>query len=83
MQTRTRRIKVTDKGKCSVSMYCQKCSVRYTLTGFSSEQNERLFRRDETKELVQDIIPEVAPRWRELFVSSNCPDCSVFLKTRR
>ena len=37
-----KRVKVTNKGKCSVSMYCQKCSVHYTLTGFSSEQHDRM-----------------------------------------
>lgn len=71
-----KRVKVTNKGACSVSMYCQKCSVRYTLTGFSSEQIDRLYNRSETKEREKDIIPDVAPEWRELFISRTCPDCN-------
>lgn len=69
------KVKVSKNGKCSVSMYCRVCSTKYELTGFSSEQNERLYRRDETKEHIQDIIPEVPAEWRELFVSRTCPSC--------
>lgn len=69
------KVKVSKNGNCSVSMYCRKCGTRYELTGFSSEQNERLYRRDETKEHIQDIIPEVPAEWRELFVSMTCPSC--------
>lgn len=70
-----RKVKVSKNGKCSVSMYCCNCSEKFELTGFSSEQNERLYRRDETREKIQDIIPEVPAEWRELFISRICPDC--------
>ena len=70
-----RKVKVSRNGKCSVAMYCSNCKEKFELTGFSSEQNERLYNRDETKEKIQDIIPEVPAKWRELFVSRLCPDC--------
>ena len=70
-----KRVKVTNKGKCEASMYCNFCKVHYALTGFSHEQCERLYNRSETKEKIQDIIPEVEPKWREMFVSRTCPDC--------
>ena len=75
MGLKVKKVKVSRNGKCSVSMYCKKCSTRIELTGFSSEQNDRLYRRDETREKIQDIIPEVPAKWRELFVSGMCPDC--------
>lgn len=70
-----RKVKVSSNGKCSVSMYCKKCSERFELTGFSAEQNERLYNRQDTKEKIQDIIPEVPPKWMELFVTGTCPTC--------
>ena len=70
-----RKVKVSSNGKCSVAMYCKSCSERFELTGFSSEQNDRLYRRDETREMIQDIIPEVPVKWRELFVTGWRPDC--------
>lgn len=73
--TKKIKVKVTNKGKCSVSMYCTVCSKHYEMTGFSSEQNERLYNRSETKESIQSIIPEVDKGWREMFVSKTCPEC--------
>ena len=75
MADRRKKVKVSNKGKCSVAMYCNNCSTHYELTGFSSEQNERLYNRDASREKIQDIIPEVEPKWRELFISRICPEC--------
>ena len=70
-----RRIKVTDNGKCSVTMYCHDCWTEYELRGFSNEQLDRLYERHCTNEPIQDILPEVDPKWREMFKSATCPDC--------
>ena len=70
-----KRVKVTNKGTCQVGIFCRNCGVDYIMTGFSKEQHDRLWNRDETKELIQDILPEVAPEWRELFKSHTCPKC--------
>ena len=70
-----KRVKVANDGKCSVAIYCQECKVQYELYGLSSDQNEKLYNRDETKEHIQDIIPNVPAEWRELFVSRTCPSC--------
>ena len=74
-KTKKIKVKVTNKGKCSVSMYCTVCSKHYEMTGFSSEQNERLYNRSETGEKIQAIIPEVDKGWREMFLSKICPEC--------
>jgi hypothetical protein len=70
-----KRVKVAKEGKCEVGIFCRKCGVDYIMTGFSTEQHDRLFNRDETKEHIQDIIPNVPAEWRELFVSRTCPSC--------
>lgn len=69
------KIKVSTKGKCSVSLYCRMCGDHYELTGLGSSELDRLYNRFETKELIQDIIPEVPAKWKDLLISHICPTC--------
>lgn len=71
----TKKVKITNKGNCSVSMYCSRCKTKYELTGLSSEQSDKLYYRDIYGLKIQQIIPEVKPEWREMFISGYCPDC--------
>jgi len=27
------------------------------------------------EELIQNIFPEIEPKWREMFITGMCPDC--------
>lgn len=71
----TKKVKVTNKGKASISINCFCCNNRYEMQGFSHDQAERLYNRGITGEKIQDIIPDVDKGWREMFISSTCPEC--------
>lgn len=70
-----KRIRVSRNGKCSVSLYCQTCKRRFEIYGLSAEQNERLYERSDTRQIIDEIIPEVPAEWRELLFCHECPDC--------
>ena len=70
-----KRVKVADDGDREVGRFCRECGTDYIMTGFSDDQAVRLLKRYETKEHIQDIIPNVPAEWRELFVGGMCPKC--------
>ena len=58
--------------KISVTVPCSFCDSEYviemTMTQFIELQSHH-------RRHIQDIIPEVAPEMRELFISGMCPKC--------
>lgn len=54
-----------------IKVECQYCGNKYLLD-ISEDQYNKLV---EGKELIQNIIPEVDPGIREIFISGVCPDC--------
>lgn len=75
MKYMKKKVKIANNGKCSVGIFCLTCNVDYELTGLDSVQLERLYNRNETKEKIQDILPDVSAEWRELLISHTCPKC--------
>ena len=38
----------------------------------TEEQYEKIINRDD---LIQNVVPELSPEFREMFISGMCPDC--------
>lgn len=51
------------------------CCNREVAIPVTGEVFERIKNRRNTGELIQDIVPELDPALREMFISSICPQC--------
>jgi hypothetical protein len=56
------------------SKICACCGREIELP-VTKDQFDRLFRASQSDELIQDVAPDVAPEWREMFISGTCPEC--------
>lgn len=53
---------------------CQICKKGKKIP-MTMEQVIRLNKGLSESKHIQDILPELEPRWREMFISGICPDC--------
>ena len=60
--------------KITLIQSCVNCG-KHTAIVITTEQKERLQKRFETGEHIQDILSELPPDQRELFISGFCGDC--------
>lgn len=51
---------------------CVFCGGNNVEVPITEEQYERIVNRDD---LIQNIVPELSPEYREMFISGMCPDC--------
>ena len=58
--------------KINVTVPCEYCSYKYIVEMTTAQFNEL---QSSHRRHVQDIIPEIAPEMRELFISGMCPRC--------
>ena len=58
--------------KICVSVPCGFCHTKYEVEMTESQFNELM---SPHRRHIQDIIPELAPEMRELFISGMCPKC--------
>ena len=58
--------------KINVTVPCSFCNDEYTVEMTTSQFNEL---QSPHRRHIQDIIPELAPEMRELFISGMCPKC--------
>ena len=58
--------------KINVTVPCSFCNAEYTVEMTTSQFNEL---QSPHRRHIQDIIPELAPEMRELFISGMCPKC--------
>ena len=58
--------------KLSVNVPCSFCNAEYIIEMTVSQFNEL---QSPHRRHIQDIIPELAPEMRELFISGMCPKC--------
>ena len=58
--------------KINVTVPCEYCSYKYTVEMTTAQFNEL---QSSHRRHVQDIIPEIAPEMRELFISGMGPWC--------
>lgn len=58
--------------KINVTVPCSFCNTEYTVEMTTSQFNEL---QSPHRRHIQDIIPELAPEMRELFISGMCPKC--------
>ena len=56
------------------SKICACCGREIELP-VTKDQFDRLSRASQSDELIQDVAPDVAPEWREMFISGTCPEC--------
>lgn len=41
----------------------------------NDDQYERLGKFNRGEGHIQDLLPDVEPKWREMFISGMCPEC--------
>ena len=58
--------------KINVNVPCGFCNTEYKVEMTESQFNELM---SPHRRHIQDIIPELAPEIRELFISGMCPKC--------
>ena len=58
--------------KINVNVPCGFCHTEYKVEMTESQFNELM---SPHRRHIQDIIPELAPEMRELFISGMCPKC--------
>ena len=58
--------------KINVNVPCGFCNAKYSIVMTESQFNELM---SPHRRHIQDIIPELAPEMRELFISGMCPKC--------
>ena len=58
--------------KINVNVPCGFCHTEYKVEMTESQFNEL---QSSHRRHIQDIIPELAPEMRELFISGMCPKC--------
>ena len=58
--------------KINVNVPCGFCNAKYSIEMTESQFNELM---SPHRRHIQDIIPELAPEMRELFISGMCPKC--------
>ena len=58
--------------KINVAVSCSFCNAEYAIEMTISQFNEL---QSPHRRHIQDIIPELAPEMRELFISGMCPNC--------
>ena len=58
--------------KINVTVPCRFCNAKYTIEMATAQFNEL---QSPNRRHIQDIIPELAPEMRELFISGMCPKC--------
>lgn len=57
-----------------VTISCMHCGKEFSVP-MSEDQYNRLTNRFKTGELIQNILPDVSPEIRELFISRTCAKC--------
>ena len=58
--------------RINVTVPCNFCHTEYSIQMTQSQFNEL---QSPHRRYIQDIIPELAPEMRELFISVMCPKC--------
>lgn len=58
--------------KINVNVPCSFCGSEYVIEMTMAQFNEL---QSPHRRYIQDIIPELAPKMRELFISGMCPKC--------
>ena len=58
--------------KINVNVPCGFCNAKYAIEMTTAQFNEL---QSPHRRHIQDIIPELAPEMRELFISGMCPKC--------
>lgn len=58
--------------KINVTVPCSFCHTEYKVEMTAAQFNEL---QSSHRRHIQDIIPELAPEMRELFISGMCPKC--------
>ena len=58
--------------KISVTVPCSFCHTEYPIQMTQAQLDELM---SPHRRHIQDIIPELAPEMRELFISGMCPKC--------
>ena len=58
--------------KINVTVPCSFCNAKYAIKMTAAQFNEL---QSPHRRHIQDIIPELAPEMRELFISGMCPKC--------
>lgn len=58
--------------KINVNVPCSFCNAKYAIEMTMAQFNEL---QSPHRRHIQDIIPELAPEMRELFISGMCPNC--------
>ena len=58
--------------KINVTVPCSFCNAKYAIEMTAAQFNEL---QSPHRRHIQDIIPELAPEMRELFISGMCPKC--------
>lgn len=58
--------------KINVTVPCSFCNDKYAIEMTAAQFNEL---QSPHRRHIQDIIPELAPEMRELFISGMCPKC--------
>lgn len=56
------------------SKICACCGREIELP-VTKDQFDRLSKASQSDELIQDVASDVAPEWREMFISGTCPEC--------
>ena len=58
--------------KVKINVPCGFCNTNYEIEMTQGQFNEIMYPH---RRHIQDIIPELAPEMRELFISGMCPKC--------
>ena len=58
--------------KVKINVPCSFCNTKYAIEMTMAQFNEL---QSPHRRHIQDIIPELAPEMRELFISGMCPKC--------
>ena len=58
--------------KVKINVPCSFCNTNYEIEMTQGQFNEIM---SPHRRYIQDIIPELAPEMRELFISGMCPKC--------
>lgn len=64
----------TKEPTVNVSIRCLCCKKNQTVA-LTPRELSRIEHRRETGEMIQDIIPHLPPKTRELFISQICGNC--------